>query len=198
MDPNQGVLAFLKLGLSWAVNRARRVLKFFFFTYWMNVSTLFSFEKIPVNQLLLFSGTNIRNKFRKNVNVKLSKCRTIFSNISQKSFLILLTETLHLLRLPKIFPKSHPTINYNILKIIQQLSQKLNENFCKFNAKFNENFQKKIDYIFSELFKISFNFFFKVSKKFLPYLMFYFSKVLKLPLKIFHGIPDFLNYFWKL
>ncbi len=126
----------------------------------MNVSILFFFEKIPVNPLLLFSGTNIKSKFRKNVNVKLYKCRIIFSKISQNSFLIILIETLHLLRLPKIFSKSHPNISYNILKIIQQLSQKFNENFYKFNTKFTENL-KKIDYIFSELFKISFNFLFK-------------------------------------
>ncbi len=63
-------------------------------------------------------------------------------NFFKNFFLILLIETLHLLRLPKISPKSQ-TISYNILKIIQQLSQKFTENFYKFNAKFTENFQNK-------------------------------------------------------
>ncbi len=38
-----------------------------------------------------------------------------FSKISQNFFLILLTETLHLLRLPEIFPESHTNIIYKIL-----------------------------------------------------------------------------------
>ncbi len=98
----------------------------------MNVGTLFLFEKNPDNLLLLSSGTIINSIFRDDVKVKLSKYPTIFTKISQNFFLILLTETLHLLRLPTIFLKSHTNISYNILKNIQQLSQKFNENFYKF------------------------------------------------------------------
>ncbi len=45
----------------------------------MNVSTLFFFEKYPVNLLLLSSGTIINSKFRNDVNIiKLSKSRKNF------------------------------------------------------------------------------------------------------------------------
>ncbi len=93
--------------------------------------------------LVLSSSIIINSKFRNNVNAKLSKSCAIFSKISQNFFLILLIETLNLLRLPKISPKSHTNISYNILKIIQQLSQQFIEHFYKFNAKFTENFQPK-------------------------------------------------------
>ncbi len=42
---------------------------------------------------VLSSSTIINNEFRNNVNVKLSKSRTVFSKISQNFFLILLKET---------------------------------------------------------------------------------------------------------
>ncbi len=125
----------------------------------------FFFEKNLGILLLLSFGTIIKNKFRNNVNVlKLFKSRTNFSKISQNFFLILLIETLHLLRLPKIFPEGHTNISYNILKIIQQLSQKFNENFYKLNAKFSRKRNVKFSLNYLKFLSISFlNSFYKIS-----------------------------------
>ncbi len=128
----------------------------------MNVGTVFFFEKNLVNLLLLSSDTIINSKFRNNVNVKLSKSCTIFSKNSQHFVLILLIETEHLLRLPTILSTSYTNVSYNFLKIIQQRSQKFNENWYKINANLLKIFQRKnIVYVF---FSISFlDRFYKIS-----------------------------------
>ncbi len=89
-----------------------------------------------IRSIYYCSGTIINSKFRNNVNLKLSKSRTIFSKISQNFFLIFSQKH-------KIFPKSHANITYNILKIIRQLSEKIYVNFYIINAKFTVNFPKK-------------------------------------------------------
>ncbi len=80
MDKNLELLWDGNLKISPKVSQSwLRVLKSFFFAYWMNVDTLF--------YLLLSSGTIINSKFRNNVNIKLSKSRTIFSKFFPKCLL---------------------------------------------------------------------------------------------------------------